>query len=426
VDLFFVMPVFVKEHAMSSVPSKGTSGSLATVFASFLHFDVCFMIWVMLGSLSVAIKNDLGLNAAQQGLLVAIPVLSGSLMRLPIGLLSDRYSGKWVGVGMLTFLFIPLLAGWLLPVQLPALICVGLLLGVAGSSFAVALPLASRWYPPSRQGLVMGVSAAGNLGTVIANAAAPSLAKSFGWHAVLGMAMIPLAVVLLAFLLLAKDSPNRPQNVPVKQYLSAFRKGDLWWFSLLYSVTFGGFVGLGSFLPQFYNNQFQLSAVEAGYWAAGASAAGSLLRPLGGYLADKFGGVRMLTVLFVGIFGLYLTASFLLPLSFTGPVFILGMACLGMGNGSVFQLVPQRFRNEIGVATGLVGAIGGLGGFALPFLLGSIKQGSGSYASGWFIMALFALVALIVLRILAAMRSGWRTSWAKTSEAEPETSVANA
>ena len=171
-------------------------GSISTVIASFLHFDLCFTLWVLLGALGIFIAQSLHLNSAQQGLLVAIPTLSGSLMRIPIGLLSDRLGGKRVGVGMLLFLFIPLLLGWLLPVNFPALIGIGLMLGVAGASFAVALPLASRWYPPTQQGLVMGVSAAGNIGTVMANLAAPTLAKAHGWHSVLGLAMIPLALKL--------------------------------------------------------------------------------------------------------------------------------------------------------------------------------------------------------------------------------------
>ena len=180
---------------MPFVPSKGTErpGSASTVFASFLHFDVCFTIWVILGSLSVYISHDLHLNPAQQGLMVAIPTLSGSLFRFPIGLLSDRFSTKWAGIGMLLFLFIPLLLGWLLPVNFSALLGIGLMLGVAGASFAVALPLASRWYPPAQQGFVMGIAAAGNIGTVIANLFAPRLASISGWHAVLGMTMIPLA-----------------------------------------------------------------------------------------------------------------------------------------------------------------------------------------------------------------------------------------
>ncbi|HLG76725.1 MAG TPA: MFS transporter [Ktedonobacteraceae bacterium] len=411
---------------MPFTPAKGTTrpGSVATVIASFLHFDISFTIWVILGSLSVYITPTLHLMPAQQGLMVAIPTLSGSLMRIPMGLLSDRFSGKSVGTGMLLFLFLPLLVGWLLPVQLPGLIVVGLMLGVAGASFAVALPLASRWYPPSQQGLVMGISAAGNIGTVIANLFAPTLAKTFGWHAVLGFTMIPLALVLVAFLLLAKDSPDRPAAEPIGRYLRVMSKGDLWWFCLLYSVTFGGFVGLGTFLPQFFHNQYGLSGVTAGYLTATAAFTGSTLRPLGGFLADRLGGVRTLTLLLLLIVALYVLAALLLPIGIAGTLFVFGVAVLGLGNGSVFQLVPQRFRGEIGIATGLVGAIGGLGGFLLPILLGNIKQSSGSYASGWLVLAGYALLALLALAMLSFSRPDWRSSFGTSKPKEQESAPA--
>ena len=394
-------------------------GSVPTVIASFLHFDTCFTIWVILGSLSVYISPSLHLNPAQQGLMVAIPTLGGSLFRFPMGVLSDRFSTKWVGVGMLLFLFVPLSLGWLIPVNFPALLGIGLMLGVAGASFAVALPLASRWYPPSQQGLVMGIAAAGNIGTVIANLFAPRLANAYGWHNVLGIAMIPLAVILLAFLLMAKESPTKPKSVPVSHYIVALRKANLWWFCLLYSVTFGGFVGLSTFLPQFFHNQYQLNAIDAGNLAAAAAFMGSTLRPLGGYLADKFGGVRTLTIVLVVVFALYALASLLLPIGLAATFFIIGMTFLGLGNGAIFQLVPQCFRTEIGVATGLVGAFGGIGGFLLPILMGNVKLSLRSYAPGWAILAGFALVAFVVLRLLTALHSDWRSSWAVTREAEP-------
>jgi MFS transporter, NNP family, nitrate/nitrite transporter len=396
------------------------SGSPATVFASFLHFDLCFTIWVLLGALAIYITKDLGLNIAEKGLMVAIPTLSGSIARVFIGLFSDRYSGKLVGTLMLIFLFIPLAIGWLVPVNFPLIIVVGLMIGVAGASFAVALPLASHWYPPEQQGLVMGISAAGNIGTVISNLFAPRIATTYGWHAVLGFTMIPLAIVLVIFVLLAKDSPNRPKDVPISGYLAAMKRGDLWWFCLFYSVTFGGFVGLGTFLPTFFNVQYHLNAIDAGSLTALATFAGSTLRPLGGYLSDKFGGTRMLTVFFALIALAYALASLLFPINIMSWLIVISVGVLGMGNGAVFQLVPQRFRKEIGVATGIVGAFGGLGGFFLPTLLGSVKQHTGSFASGMLTLACIAFVSLVVLRLLVAFTQGWRLSWATTPQVEGE------
>jgi NNP family nitrate/nitrite transporter-like MFS transporter len=392
----------------TSIPTDRRSA--ATVFASFLHFDLCFTLWVLLGSLSIFITKSLGLNPAQQGLMVAIPTLSGSLMRIVIGMLSDRFSGKSVGTAMLAFLFLPLLLGWLLPVNFAGIIGVGLLLGVAGASFAVALPLASHWYPPTRQGLVMGIAAAGNIGTVVANLSAPSLAKLYGWHNVMGLAMLPLAVVMVVFFLMAKDSPDRPQGMPFSQYLAAMKRGNMWWFCVFYSVTFGGFVGLSTFLPLFLRNQYAVNPVTAGLLTAAAAFLGSTLRPLGGWVADKVGGVISLSILLLGICAIYGITSLLPGLQVMVGLMLLIMSMLGMGNGAVFQLVPQYFRREIGVATGIIGAFGGLGGFFLPTLLGSVKQLSGSYASGWLVLAVIALVALVVLRLLVAFQAGWRIS----------------
>lgn len=400
--------------------SQKLNGHAPTLLACFLQFDLSFMLWVMLGALGIFVAESLHLNAAQKGLLVAIPILSGSLLRIPLGLLSDRIGGKRVGTGILVFLFLPLLLGWAGGDSLPMLYCVGLMLGVAGASFAVALPLASRWYPPERQGLAMGIAAAGNSGTIITNLVAPRLAQAYGWHNVFLLAMIPLVVVLVAFVLLAKESPNQSKGQPLSNYTRIFRVGDLWWFCLLYSVTFGGFVGLGSFLPLFFRDQYHVTPVNAGYLVALIAFVGSGIRPIGGWLADKVGGVRLLSFLLFGISLTYFAAAQLPALTAMVVILMFGMACLGVGNGAVFQLVPQRFRQEIGLATGIVGAIGGVGGFFLPTLLGNLKQSFGSFASGFFVLASIALVTAITLRVLVAIQQGWKLSWRIPTEALDE------
>jgi NNP family nitrate/nitrite transporter-like MFS transporter len=389
-------------------------GHVPTLIASFLHFDLSFMLWVLLGALGVFIAQDLKLSPTEKALMVSIPILSGSLMRIPMGLLSDRFGGKRIGIAMLVFLFLPLLFGWQFGNQLPALLAVGLMLGTAGASFSVALPLASRWYSPQRQGLVMGIAAAGNSGTVIANLLAPRLAGIVGWHNVLGLAMIPLILVILAFTLMAKDSPGSTKGQPIRVYLAALRYKDMLWFCLLYSVTFGGYVGLGSFLPTFFHDQYGLDAINAGYLTALAAFVGSGLRPVGGWLADRFGGARILTILLLGIVATYGLGAALPVLPIMATLLTVGMACLGMGNGAVFQLVPQRFQKQIGVATGMIGAIGGLGGFFLPNLLGIVKQNTGSFGSGFLVLSSIALAALILLRVLVVIQQGWRMSWRQT------------
>jgi MFS transporter, NNP family, nitrate/nitrite transporter len=315
---------------------------------------------------------------------------------------------------MLLALYLPLLAGWQAGTSLGVLIAVGLMLGVAGASFAVVLPLASRWYPPERQGLVMGIAAAGNSGTVVANLVAPRIAAMVGWHGVLALTMIPLTIVLLVFAALAKDSPTRVASQSLSSYLAVLRERELWWFCLFYSVTFGGYVGLSSFMPILLRDQYKVPAVTAGYLTALAALAGSGLRPLGGYVADRIGGVRLLSVLFVGIATMYAAAARIPALAPMVAVLVTAMVCLGLGNGAVFQLVPQCFRRQIGIATGMVGAVGGLGGFMLPTMLGQFKQHTGSFAAGFVVLGCIAACALLLLRWLMATNANWKRSWRRS------------
>ena len=386
-------------------------GHLPTLVASFLHFDLSFMLWVLPGALGVFIAASLHLSTSEKALVVAVPILSGSLLRMPLGLLSDRVGAKRVGQAMLAVLYLPLTLGWLAGHSLASWLAIGLLLGTAGASFAVALPLASRWYPAERQGLVMGIAAAGNSGTVIANLLAPRLANMVGWQNVLGLAMLPLSLVFVAFSLAAKDSPATRTERASESAEPLIRQPDLWWFCLIYSVTFGGYVGLSSFFPIFLRDQYGVSAVTAGYLTAVVAFCGSVVRPLGGHLADRLGGLRMLSALLLGISAAYLLVATLPPLALLMPVASIGVACLGMGNGAVFQLVPRRFQPRIGVATGIIGACGGIGGFLLPNLLANAKALSGSFGPGFVVLAVCAFAAFLMLRALALIHEHWRVSW---------------
>lgn len=386
------------------------SGNPATLFSAFLYFDVSFMVWVLLGALGVFISKDFGLSATQKGLLVALPILGGSILRIPMGILTERIGPKRTGIIGMVITLLPLFLGWLFATNLTQLMAVGLLLGVAGASFAVALPLASRWYPKEHQGLAMGIAGAGNSGTVLAALFAPRLAEYFGWQGVMGLAAIPVLITLLIFVLLAKDSPEQPMPKGLANYLALLKEKDTFRFCFFYSITFGGFVGLASFLVIFFHDQYGLSRVMAGNFAAICVFAGSFFRPFGGYLADRFGGVKMLTVLFAAIALLALGIAALPPLPIATALLFFVMLSLGMGNGSVFQLVPQRFRSEIGVATGVIGAAGGLGGFFLPAILGYSKDVSGSYGTGF---ALFALVSVLGLTFLQKVKQEWSLSWLK-------------
>jgi len=350
-----------------------------------------------------------GYPASVKLLLLAVPLLAAAFWRLLIGVLADRFGARKVGIVSLALTLLPLAAGWQWAHSYEALLFVGFFLGLAGASFAVALPLASRWYPPELQGLAMGIAGAGNSGTVIATLGAPLLARALGWHAVMGLMMLPVAVTLVLFALLAKDPPGRTRPARLTEYVAILGKADAWWFCLLYFVTFGGFVGLSSFFNTFFVDQYDAPRAAVGLWTAPFILAGSLLRPLGGALSDRLGGIRMLTLLYSLVILSALGVGLLIAhFAAACALLFLLMGCLGMGNGSVFQLVPQRFRKEIGVMTGLVGAAGGVGGYYLNFALGHLYDRTGTYASGFFAFAAIALLALAALRAVAP---AWTRTW---------------
>ncbi len=386
------------------------SGHRPTLITAFLYFDLAFMVWVMLGPLAPIISKDLGLSPAQKGLMVAVPTLAGAVLRLVNGLLVDRIGPKTTGAIGQLIVMVGLFTAWKFGVNsYEGTLAVGVILGFAGASFAVALPLASRWYPPEHQGKAMGIAGMGNSGTVLAALFAPGLAKAFGWNAVLGLACIPLAIVFVIYMVFAKDSPDQPEAKPISAYFNVLKDQDSWWFMLFYGVTFGGFVGLSSSLSIYFVDQFALTPIIAGYFTAACVFAGSLVRPFGGATADKIGGIKTLSYVYMAaavILAVISIGGFTLPLTFA--LFLAVMATLGFGNGAVFQLVPQRFRKEIGIMTGLVGFGGGVGGFYLASSLGFAKQATGSASSGFLIFAGLALVALLGL---TSVKKRWRTTW---------------
>lgn len=386
------------------------AGHPPTLFAAFFYFDLSFMVWVLLGPLGVQIAADLQLSPAQKGLMVATPVLAGAMLRIVMGVLVDHLKPKLAGAIGQIIVLAALGVAWKFGVHsYQQILLLGVFLGFAGAAFAVALPLASRWYPPEHQGTALGIAGAGNSGTVLAALFAPTLAVWYGWNNVFGLAMIPLSVAFAVYILMAKDSPECPPAKSLSQYLAVLKDKDAWWFMFFYSVTFGGFVGLASSLTIYFHDQYGLNPVTAGYFTAACVFAGSMVRPMGGAIADRVGGIRTLLLMYI------LAAIFLVAVSF-GPsskyialaVFVGAMLSLGMGNGAVFQLVPQRFRREIGVMTGLVGMAGGVGGFYLASSLGYSKQATGSYQIGFLIFAALAVLALVGL---SKVKTRWRTTW---------------
>ena len=367
-----------------------------------MHFEVSFMAWVLIGALGVFISQDLGLSATQKGFMVAVPLLGGSIARIVVGLCTDRFGPRRTGLVSMLLATFPLAWVWLYVGTFFEMIVTGLFLGIAGASFAIALPLASRAYPLEHQGLAMGIAGSGNSGAILSIALAPLLAERMGWHAVFGL-MLPLMVLTaVVYWLLAKDQPLPAARLARRDFRSLLREPDTYWFCALYSITFGGFVGLSSYLSIFFVDQYGLSRIDAG-WAAGACAlVGSFSRPLGGFIADHLGGVRVLWVLYPLIAIFSGAIGLLLPFPFALLMVLLAMSCLGMGNGVIFQVVPQRFRAEIGTISGLIGAAGGLGGFFLPSILGLLKDLTGTFVTGY---AAYAIVCALVMPLVHIFRS---------------------
>jgi len=384
------------------------AGHLPTLVAALLYFDVSFMTWVLLGPLAPFLREDLGLTASQQGLLTAIPLLGGSLFRPILGIVADRIGGRRTGLIGMALTLATLFVGWRFANTVYHFYALGFFLGLAGASFAVALPLASRWYPAEYQGLAMGIAGAGNSGTLMATLFAPRLAERLGWAPTFGIAMLPVATVFVVFAWLARDSPKRVAATSLRSYGAVLREHDTLWLSFLYSLTFGGFVGFASFLTTFFHEQYQLTRVTAGDFTTLVVVSGSLLRPVGGWLADRVGGYRLLVMLLAGAAVCVGAVASLPPVYVTVVLLFVGMGMLGMGNGAVFQLVPQRFPDRMGIVTGVVGAAGGLGGFFLPSILGAVRDATGSYASGLFGCAAVFLVGTVVLLELGAR---WSLQW---------------
>jgi NNP family nitrate/nitrite transporter-like MFS transporter len=383
------------------------AGHLPTLVACFLYFDLSFMVWVLLGPMAVLIAHDLHLNPGQKGLMVAVPVLAGALLRIVNGILVGQLHPRLTGLIMQVIVIAGLIGAWLIDIHsFNQVLLLGVVLGVAGASFAIALPMVSYWYPPEHQGMALGLAGAGNSGTVLASLFVPGLAVALGWHNVLGLAALPLIAVFVMFFFTAKNSPQCPPPKSLADYGRILKSGDAWLLMFFYGISFGGFVGLSSFLPIYFHDQFSLTPVNAGYFTAACVFAGSFARPFGGALADRIGGTRSLSFVYLLVAGILFTiARGALSVQTTLVLLIVGMAALGMGNGAVFQLVPQRFRQDVGLMTGLVGMTGGVGGFYLAASLGYAQQYTGSYAFGFSIFAGMAVVAFLGIM---SVRPRWR------------------
>ena len=385
------------------------------MFTSFLYFDVSFMVWTILGALAAFIAPALKLNSQEKFLMVATPTLAGAFLRIVLSLLVDRIGAKRTGIIAQLIVMAGLAITWQVGLgSLHQALALGLVLGVAGASFAVALPQSGRWYPPQLQGVVLGLAGAGNVGVVIDHLLAPRIASVWGWRAVFGAALIPLAIVFVLYVVLSKEPPGQFKKKQLSDYLRLLVERDAHWFCFFYTISFGGFVGLATAFAIYFRDVFGLSPLAAGEFAAFCTLVGALGRPMGGGVADRFGGIRALGIFYSVAAAAMVVAALAHNLWICGAGFFVASGAFGMCNGSVFQLLPQRFAKDISVMTGLVGCGGGIGGFLLGMLFGASREQTGSYVTGILVFAALCGVALIGLRMV---KTRWRTTWGAVAAA---------
>jgi NNP family nitrate/nitrite transporter-like MFS transporter len=373
--------------------ASGARGHWPSLLAGFVYYAASLWIWVLPGSMARVLSGAFELTTGETALMVALPILTGVGLRPLAGMLADRFGPARIALGGTMLSAIPLLLGWLWANSFVQLLVVGALLGVAGASFGVALSLAGRWYSGDHQGLVLGLVGAGNCGAALAALAVPRLVGAVGWHGVFALGLIPVGLALAAVAGLAKDPPllSPPKRLDVT--LQTLGQADIYWFCLFYALTFGGLIGSMGFLTVFLRDQYQFDPLQATTIAAFYALAGSLARPLGGLLADRFQGTSVLFLIYVGLGVLGLRMSYLPHLEVTLVSLFLMLLLMGMGNGVVFQMIPGRFPDELGAVTGMVGAAGGLGGILLPVLMGYSHEWVGHFGPAFFTIGLGGLLA---------------------------------
>jgi NNP family nitrate/nitrite transporter-like MFS transporter len=405
---------------MASLRDIMKSGHPMTLFAAFLYFDFCFSVWVLNGAMGPFLTDSFHLSPAQTGLMVSIPTLAGALMRFPLGVISQYIGRKNAAIVEMSMIIVAMIYGWLFVHSFGDVMAMGVLLGIAGASFGVALSLGAGWFPKEHKGLAMGIAGAGNVGTVVALLVAPPVAKAYGWHMVYAGTAVVMLIPLLVMIFCAKEPPDTHEQ-SLGEHLSCLVEKDGWSFNMIYVITFGGFIGLSTFLPSFFYAEFGVSKVEAGWLTMLAAIMGSSLRAVGGWAADRVGGVAALCVVLTAVTATFLCLSVTPSLIVTTGLFMLCFAALGTGNGALFQLVPLRWPANTAVASSMIGEIGALGGAILPNAMGLSKQWTGSFGLGFLLYAAFTAC---ILGGLALWQRKWTRSWVgpwgRVREAAPE------
>lgn len=395
---------------MSDFKTFLKAGHPPTLLASFLYFDFTFAIWVLNGAMAPFISESFGLTPAQKGFMISVPILAGALMRFPLGILAQYIGRKSAALVEMGLVALALIYGFFLVDTYNEVITMGVLLGIAGGSFGIALSLGSGWFPAKYKGLAMGIAGAGNSGTVLAVLFAPPLATKFGWQAVYGMAAATMVLPMLVMAVLAKEPPDR-EHQTFREHTACLYEKDGWAFSLIYVITFGGFIGLANFLPTYFYDQFKVTKIEAGQLTMLATLMGSATRVVGGYVSDRWGGITTLTgVMVLVCTTLVICGTMGNNLALTTLLFMLCFAALGAGNGALFQLVPLRWPLTTAVAGSMIGELGALGGGFIPNAMGLSKQYHGTYFYGFLAFAILGVAVLVMLRV---MQIRWTRTWAE-------------
>jgi NNP family nitrate/nitrite transporter-like MFS transporter len=396
---------------MSGFKTFLRAGHGPTLFSAFLYFCFSCCIWVLNGAMAPFISEAFALTPAQKGLMLSIPIIAGALMRFPLGIMAQYIGRKNATLVEMAMIAVAMLYGLFFVKAYNDLLAMGVLLGIAGASFGVALSLGSGWFPPQHKGLAMGLVGAGNVGTALSVLIAPPLAQWLGWQAVYGVAAVAILLPMAVMIIWAKEPPDVDAHASFRSHIACLFEKDGWAFSLIYGVTFGGFIGLATFLPSYYFDQFGVSKVQAGQLTMLAAFMGAALRIAGGWISDRWGGINTLTlVLVVVALSLVAVAFASGSLVLTTLLLMLCFAALGAGNGALFQLVPLRWPATTAVAGSMIGEIGALGGGLVPNAMGLSKQYLGTYAWGF---VLFAVLAMVMLGVMRVMQLRWTRTWAE-------------
>lgn len=357
---------------------------------------VCFMSWSNFAPLAKQVSQMFHLSVTQRTLLLATPVLLGSIMRIPIGILSDKYGGKKVYLILMAFILIPLI---MIPHvhSFGMLVFAALLVGMAGTSFAVGVSYASVWFPKKQQGLALGIVSMGNMGNAVAALTLPYISKSYGFDAVYYFLIILTIVIGVIFAIFCREMPV-DKSKTISGALSVAKESSTWYLSLFYFLTFGLFVAFSNLTPTFLTDLFNFDQVTAGLYSALFACLCTLVRPLGGALADRKKPINLLvwTFLAIIVFSIAIMLSFNSEFFFIASIVLVGLAA-GIGNGVIFKMVPDVSTGNTGAVTGFVGAMGGLGGFFPPLVIGWIKQWTGSYELGIGLLVLTGIICLFAL-----------------------------